>query len=162
MTYRKLSIIRNHGLLLFILMMWGSRLCAQDNILTSLIEWPRMNGTVYSLLGEVSKASGLLFIYDSALIDNERKVKIAAGTRSVENMINTIVANKDLQLKLLGKHVLITTKLKVDKNQIESTFPDTVSGGIVIRGRLRDKQTGEPLSNASIYISSASLGSENH
>ncbi len=157
--HKALSSIRRYGLLSLILMVWGCNLYAQGNILSDTITWPRMNGTVYSLLGEVSKASGILFIYDSALIDNERKVKIAAGKRSVERMINTIVNNEDLHLRILGKHVLITTKPKDDRSHSKPALHDTLAARVMVRGRLTDKQSGEPLSNASIYIPSASLGS---
>ena len=147
-------------LLHVILMMWTPCIYAQDSTLTQVYEWPDMNGTVYSLLNEVSKKSSLLFIYDSAIVDNEKRVKIKEGQRSVEEMILNILSNPSLKLKQLGKHILITTSHSY-KNRLDAeiTTPDTLPSHLLLRGLLTDELTGEPLSNASVFLPSASIGS---
>ncbi len=44
-----------------------------------MISLPKMKGTVYSLLGNISQQSGYLFIYDSKVVDNDVTVKIRTG-----------------------------------------------------------------------------------
>lgn len=146
-------------LLHIIFMMWMSCIYAQDSALTQVYQWSSMNGTVYSLLNEVSKKSGLLFIYDSTIVDNEKRVKIKEGQRSVKAMIMTVLNNPDLELKQLGKHILITIHSEYGNQPHECTAnPDTLPSHLLLRGLLTDKLTGKPLSNASIFLPSVSLG----
>ena len=47
-----------------------------EDVLERMISLPKMKGTVYSLLGNISQQSGYLFIYDSKVVDNDVTVKI--------------------------------------------------------------------------------------
>ena len=51
-------------------------------MLERMISLPKMKGTVYSLLGNISQQSGYLFIYDSKVVDNDVTVKIRKGERT--------------------------------------------------------------------------------
>ena len=42
-----------------------------EDVLERMISLPKMKGTVYSLLGNISQQSGYLFIYDSKVVDND-------------------------------------------------------------------------------------------
>lgn len=53
-----------------------------EDVLERMISLPKMKGTVYSLLGNISQQSGYLFIYDSKVVDNDVTVKIRKGERT--------------------------------------------------------------------------------
>ena len=105
-TYRLLLI------LIGMLLMTASPLQADDkgdkDVLERLIQIPRSKETVYQLLGKVSERSGYLFIYDSKIIDNEQVVKIPGGKYTIKEAIYHIIGNRDLNLRVIGNHILIS------------------------------------------------------
>ena len=105
-TYRLLLI------LIGMLLMTASPLQADDkgdkDVLERLIQIPRSKETVYQLLGKVSERSGYLFIYDSKIIDNEQVVKIPGGKYTIKEAIYHIIGNRDLDLRVIGNHILIS------------------------------------------------------
>lgn len=121
-------------------------------------------GTVYRLLGEVSDRSGYLFIYDSRLIDDEETVRIKTGDYTVRQAITEIVRNPDIDMRVVGKHILL---FKPDKEI--TTFPvlsaetpiepvavaDTF---FTIEGVIRDQFTDAPIPYVSIGLIDYPIG----
>ncbi len=94
-----------------------------EDVLNRIIQIPRSNGTVYSLLGKITDLSGYLFIYDSRLIDNDKKTRIKAGQYTIQEAIGTITGNKQLQMRIIGSHILLSSPEKV----IVKTSPQPIS-----------------------------------
>lgn len=139
-TYRLLLI------LIGMLLMTASPLQADDkgdkDVLERLIQIPRSKETVYQLLGKVSERSGYLFIYDSKIIDNEQVVKIPGGKYTIKEAIYHIIGNRDLDLRVIGNHILISRPVEPlpVKEALQPALPDTVSY-FTLEGILRDKLT---------------------
>ena len=77
-------------------------------MLDRIVRLPGMKGTVYALLGKVSEQSGYLFIYDSKVIHNDSVVRVRKQECSVRQAIHRITGSRNLELKVLGNHILIT------------------------------------------------------
>ena len=58
-----------------------------SDVLERIVRLPKIKGTVYSLLSDVSQQSGYMFIYDSKVIDNDAVVKIKGGERSIRQAV---------------------------------------------------------------------------
>ena len=80
-----------------------------EDVLERMISLPKMKGTVYSLLGNISQQSGYLFIYDSKVVDNDVTVKIRKGERTIRQAIYEITGDTSLEFKVIGTHILITS-----------------------------------------------------
>lgn len=151
-TYRLLLI------LIGMLLMTASPLQADDkgdkDVLERLIQIPRSKETVYQLLGKVSERSGYLFIYDSKIIDNEQVVKIPGGKYTIKEAIYHIIGNRDLDLRVIGNHILISRPVEPQpvKEALQPALPDTVSY-FTLEGILRDKYTNEPIPFATVSVS---------
>lgn len=120
------------------------------------VKLPKMKGTVYAALGKISEVSGYLFIYDSGIVNNDSIVKVKAGERSLKQAIEDVIGDKGLDFRLVGSHILITQKQKdlskqPLKKEPETTFP-------VVYGVLLDSQTGEAVTNASVFLKGSSIG----
>lgn len=90
-AYRYLSI-------LFILFFVVDTMRADGgDVLERIVRLPKTKGTVYSLLGNVSRQSGYMFIYDSKVIDNDAVVKIKGGERSIRQAVYDIVGDTGLE-----------------------------------------------------------------
>ena len=77
-----------------------------EDVLERMISLPKMKGTVYSLLGNISQQSGYLFIYDSKVVDNDVTVKIRKGERTIRQAIYEITGDTSLEFKVIGTHIL--------------------------------------------------------
>lgn len=155
----KRSVLFRFLLLLSVFIQHSIILCAQDTSLSDELIWPEMKGSVYSLLSEVSGMTDLLFVYDSSVIDNDKKLKIPAGKRTVHEMISVILENDELQINRIGSHLLIKKESVLLKPSVLLSEEVAEPTGLWITGIIKDRQTGLPLSGASVSIPDLSLGS---
>lgn len=147
-------------LLIFILLLIATTGVKADggDVLERIIRLPAVKGTVYALLGKVSEQSGYLFVYDSKVVNNDAEVKMKRRRCTVRQAIYQITGNDKLQLKVMGRHILILppeekTGLKMPQI-VSSSTPDYFT----LTGTLRDKETGEPIVNATVTVQETSIG----
>lgn len=144
-------------LLLLLLCLAADAKADGGDVLQRIVRLPGAKATIYSLLGKISEQSGCLFIYDSRVINNDSIVKVRKKTCTVEQAVREITGNRNLELKVLGNHILITLPVP------------QVAGGEAIRksprppfsvlsGTLLDKETGAPVANASVTVQGTSIG----
>lgn len=120
------------------------------------VKLPKMKGTVYAALGKISEASGYFFIYDSGLVNNDSIVKLKAGERSLKQAIQEVIGNNGLEFRLVGGHILITpSKEEVKKN---TPSKEVLPASSAVLGVLLDSHTGEPITNASVFLKGSSIG----
>ena len=105
-----IQIFRLLCLCFWMLLLPTGLLCAEegDDVLARMIHLSKEKNTVYRLLDKVSEQTGFLFIYDSKLIDNEKTVRIPKGDYTIRQAIYLITGNKELSLRMIGDHILIS------------------------------------------------------
>ncbi|MCI1647302.1 MAG: carboxypeptidase-like regulatory domain-containing protein [Bacteroides sp.] len=128
-----------------------------DDVLNHIVRLPKMKGTVYVLLSKISEQAGCLFVYDSQVVSNDEIVKLKERDCSVREAIYEIIGNKDLELKVLGRHILILPP-SVKRSVKENVTELAKSNYFIISGTLLDKDTGRPVQNATVFVRSASIG----
>lgn len=128
-----------------------------DDVLNRIVRLPKMKGTVYVLLSKISEQAGCLFVYDSQVVSNDEMVKLKRKDCSVREAIYTIVGNRNLELKVLGRHVLILSPSAKERTK-GSVTAQPKSNYFIISGTLLDKDTGRPVRNATVFVRSASIG----
>lgn len=131
-----------------------------NDVLNRVIELPKSKGTVYKLLGQISDRSGFLFIYDSKVVDNDRETRIKSGRYTIRQAIEEIIDNNTLQLRVVGKHILIAppeVKEKVSEI-IVSSLPVVEEKFLTVEGLILDRYTNEPIPFATIGIPAAAIG----
>ncbi len=142
--------------LLGTLFMAGSVRAGGEDVLERIIRLPRARTTIYSLLGAISEQSGSLFIYDSEVINNDSVVKVRKKSCTVRQAIFEITGNRNLELKVLGNHILITKGTEpISSQELARSFRQESS---TVTGKLLDKETGDPVVNASVLVEGTSLG----
>ena len=124
-----------------------------EDVLERMISLPKMKGTVYSLLGNISQQSGYLFIYDSKVVDNDVTVKIRKGERTIRQAIYEITGDTSLEFKVIGTHILITSSSPTKQQQAKPSSVHPVN--LMLTGTLLDKETGMPIASASTVKSYA-------
>lgn len=162
-----LSRYRNNSALCYLLtgllLLLSMVLKADDgsDVLDRIIHIEKKKDTVYRLLGNISEQSGLLFIYDSKIIDNEKKVAIKKGDYTIRQAIYQITGNERFELRVIGNHILIS--LPVETNTISTLPPANVEKKedehFILEGILQDKSTGLPIETGTIGVMNTSIGS---
>lgn len=135
---------------------------SEKDVFDRVIRIPQTKATIYQLLGKITEQTGLLFIYDSKLIDNEKVHRIKAGDYTIREAIYEITGDKNLDLQLIGKHILISLPDITEKEkdppsyeEIDLPHPQT---SYPIEGVITDRLTKEPLAYAAISIKDHSIG----
>ncbi len=122
--------------------------------LDKVIFLPKDKASVYSMLNKISQKTGMLFIYDSKVINNERVVKIRAGKRTVNEAIREIVGNKSISIEKIGNHLLIT-----ESQPVKSIIPESKGlDYITLEGILSDMQTNMAIPYTSVGLAGTSIG----
>lgn len=130
----------------------------EGDVLERIIRLPAAKGTVYTLLGKVSEQSGYLFVYDSKVVNNDKVLKTKRKKCTVRQAIYQITGNHSLQLKVIGNHILILPPEERVVSPLPSPTPLTTPQHFTLTGTLRDKETGEPIVNASVRVQETSVG----
>ena len=122
-----------------------------------IVQISKNKGTVYELFKDISAQSGFFFIYDSQIIDNDKKVKITKGKYTLREAIYLIAENKNLQIDLSGEYILLRlpgkkAPVKKDENITEKETH------ITFGGRLFDRETSDAVAFASIGVLNTSIG----
>ncbi|MCC8132457.1 MAG: carboxypeptidase-like regulatory domain-containing protein [Tannerellaceae bacterium] len=141
------------GLLLFACPMQAQH----GDMLSRKIYLSGMKGSIYELLEKVTQQSGVLFIYDSRIINNEKQVRTKSGERTVREAIYEITQNRNLSLRSVGNHILIQLAPKEASVPAEQTVPLSAPYA-VIEGFLVDQQTQEPISFGTVGVHGTSIG----
>lgn len=145
--------------LLWILLIAVSPLqAAEEDVLSRNIQLPRSKGTVYQLLGKVTEQSGRLFIYDSKIIDNDRKTSIKAGTYTIREAIYRITGNNALALRTVGNHILIQMPSEAVATSQPALAASASPTHFTMEGTLLDRYTKEPIAYASVGVLEATTG----
>lgn len=144
---------------IFIVAIFSFPLKAQDTPDEVKFNLERSRGTLYTVLGKISSVTGLMFIYDSEILDNEKTVKLPAGEYSITEAIRKISGNNNLNVRITGKHALIYAPgLERAIEVIPSE--DTLSSEkfFAVEGKLLDRISGEPVVFGSVSVPGLPVG----
>jgi hypothetical protein len=144
---------------LFCLIFLPGHLFSQQNILDHTIALPRQNNTIYLILNQISRQTGYFFIYDSELIDSDRRVRIPKTETTLGPFLNVLLEDPTLDFKVIEKHILIYRESRKNEQIAENiTTVDQEPDFYIIQGKVLDHDTGSPLAFASVGIPTKGLG----
>jgi hypothetical protein len=113
-------------------------------------------GTVYQLFKEVSEQTGYSFIYDSRIIDNNKRVNIKKGEYLLIDAIMSIAGNYNLTVNVLGNHILL--RLINEPTDDHSNGQKENNSNISLRGSIFDGETREPIQFVNVGITGTTIG----
>lgn len=120
----------------------------------------KQKSTVYELLNRISDISGFNFIYDSNIVDNERKVKLPAGLYTLEEAVFYVLGSRDYSLQLFEKYILIDKKKTLQPSAIKAK-KDHLADSLhffSVSGTVFDKIEKTPVPYCSVSIEGTGLG----
>ena len=133
----------------------------QQALLDKTISIPKQRTTLYEALNLISDKADCLFIYDSQIVESDKRVKLAADNEPLKKVLDNILANPQLAYKVIGQHILIYKVIKANLtgNPFQSviTVADTLNN-ILIKGHIFDNENKTAVPYASIGITEQNIG----
>lgn len=130
--------------------------CA-DSIMQKRVTLGRLRATTYEALNRISDSTGYLFVYDSRIITNEKKVKLNLQTSTIKEALDQILADTTLCYKTIGKHIILYRKTGNSKAEKVIQQADS-SRFIILKGRIVDSQNQKVIAFATIGIPQLAIG----
>jgi hypothetical protein len=134
---------------------------AQESLLQKTITIPKQHTTLYNALNLISDKAGCLFIYDSQVVESDKKVKLVADNLPLKQVLDNILANPGLAYKVIGQHILIyrisaeTPKPNLSKPGVQTQ--DTLKN-ILVKGYIYDNENKAIMPFATIGIPEENIG----
>jgi hypothetical protein len=133
----------------------------QASLLDKPISIDRQHTTLYDALNIISGKAGCLFIYDSRLVENDRRVKLEAVNEPLKHVLNGLINNPELGYKVIGQHILIYRIKKPQETVIQTMPPIPAvdsSRQLIIKGNVYDHLGNKPVPYASVGILEENMG----
>ena len=131
---------------------------AQD-ILDREVQLPKAKATTYELLNRITDLTGFFFIYDSDVLNSEKKVNFPGGRHTVRESIYLITKDQNVQIKVINRHILLYKK--ETPYATATKFPSELNESpnfMIAKAVVRDAQTKEPIPYVSASIDEIGIG----
>jgi hypothetical protein len=128
--------------------------------LNRIIYLPKSKETTYETLNRISKITDYMFIYDSNIINNNKKVTISAGEYTIRQAIRNTVNNETIGIRVIDKHILLfkqSNQIPEEKTK-PGPIPESLHTVYTLEGIVRDKETREPIPYVSVSIPETGTG----
>jgi len=134
---------------------------AQNELLNKLITIPKQHTTLYNALNVISDKADCLFIYDSQVVESDKRVKLVADNQALKQVLDGILENPQLAYKVIGKHILIY-RVKSENPAVNIPQPviqvqDSIKN-ILVRGHVFDNENKSAVPYVSIGITEENIG----
>jgi hypothetical protein len=146
--------VENIITIILLLLLASSSLRAQDNSKNKLIDISRHNATLRQILDDITAQSGILFAYNTNLIDDQTTLDIKVRRKPIADVMTQIS-------EMLGFEYIHTDKqiiLKPYKESIKSNKTIEKPHNTSIYGYIKDSKTHEPLIGATISVEGMPIG----
>ena len=131
---------------------------SQDCQLDVKVNLPRQTSTIYSLLNQISNQTGCFFIYDSEIVNNNRRLSIKRTQQDVRSLLELILNDPTLSYRTLENHILIFRPDPAEAGLPQVEFQEAKPATFMVRGRVLDQVSGSPLPFASVGLPEKGLG----
>jgi len=126
---------------------------SQESVFDRKISLPEQRTTLYQALNQISDSIGYFFIYDSKVVNNEKRIKVSANNLKLSIVLNNLLSDSSLSFKNIGQHILI-----YQPSALADTTTNRPTDYMIIRGQVFDSQTKEPIPYATVGIMVLSIG----
>ena len=129
------------------------------DILEQEIELPKVKETTYELFNRISDLTGYFFIYDSDIINSEKKINFPGGKQTIRQSIYRITQDNNIQIKVINRHILLYKK-EIPPIIVTKSIPavrDSLNY-IIASAIVKDAQTKEPIPYVSVSIEETGIG----
>ena len=109
------------------------------------------NATVKEVLNMIEQRSEFYFLFNSKLVNVERKVDINVSNQQVEKILDNLFAGSNVGYTIMDRQIIIQPKETVAGNS-------TAQQQIKVTGKITDATTGESLPGVNIIVKGTMIG----
>jgi hypothetical protein len=158
-TARFSELLAHAGfIVLTILTVFPGYVQAQEEVFHQKVSLPRQNSSIYAVLNQISGQTGYYFVYDTEILNSDKRVRLSAGNNTLATWLDKIIDDPSLDYRIIENHILVY------RPEAEGKPSDPVSGNrtelenIIIRGRVLDERSRDPIPYATVGIEGKALG----
>jgi hypothetical protein len=131
---------------------------SQEDVFRQSISLPRQNSSVYSVLNQISSQSGYYFVYNTDLLDSDRRIRLRGGEKPIGEWLAEIIDDRSLDFQIIENHILVYRHSSLERTGEPVSGHENSSGLITIQGRVLDEGSRDPLPFATIGIKDEPIG----
>jgi hypothetical protein len=130
-----------------------------EEILDKEIQLPKVKETTYELLNRITDLTGFFFIYDSDVINSEKKINFPGGNHTVKQSITLITKDPNIQIKIINRHILLFKK-ETQAATVAKILPEIDENPkfVIVKAIVKDARTNEPIPYVSASIEETGIG----
>jgi len=113
------------------------------------------NKSLEEVLSEIEKSADIIFSYSSQIIDVSKKITLKVKNKTLEETLNILNQEADIEFSILEKQIILKP---VNKSANQTKNRNKHLNNYTLSGHLYDKESGEVLIGASIYIDGTKYG----
>lgn len=146
-------------LILFVLISASPfNLHAQESVLNRFINLPDTTCRLDTALNIIEKAADCYFSYNSDIIPIANIVHLEAPGDTLISILRKLIPDKNIQFKIVDELVVIYNDLETDSVGTTRIRIDNSGSPGVFKGRILDKNSGDPIPFATISINGTRIG----
>lgn len=108
------------------------------------------NVPMKTVLRSIEEQTEFSFVYNSKLVDVNRKVNIDVSGKNISEVLDKLFAGTNINYEIVDRHILLSVK-NIDNKTVNQQQQ------ITVRGRVRDTQ-GNPLPGVTVIIKGTNQG----
>lgn len=147
---------------IFLLLNAGSTVSAQNSLLDKRLSIPKQQTSIYEALIMIGEKSDCLFVYDSKVVQSNKKVMLEAENDKVKSILDRLLNDKSLAYKIVGHHILIyrqeVPQVELSNDLISPRNEQPAQKQIVLKGCIFDNENKSPIPYATIGIIEKNIG----
>lgn len=131
---------------------------SQDDVLQQVIGLPGQNSSIYSVLNQISGQTGYYFVYNTDVLDSDKKVRLKAADKTLLSWLEDVIDDPSLDYNIIENHILVFQRGDDAEKEVQVSDPGEDFGFISISGRVLDESSRKPLPYATISIMGSPVG----
>ena len=130
---------------------------AQNGVFQQNIYLEKQHSSIYALLNQISGQTGHYFVYDTDILNSNKRVRVSAAEKPLAAWLEEIIDDPSLDFHIIENHILVYRPGAGKANPPEDPGP-IPEPEMVIRGRVLDENTRSPLAFATVAVSGSATG----
>jgi hypothetical protein len=131
-------------------------LVGQTDVFQQYIALQGQNSSIYSILNQISAQTGFYFVYDTDILNSNRKVRLRTAEKPLSAWLDELTGDTTLDYHIIENHILVyRPQEKADSREVARSPGEPE---MLIRGRVLDENTRSPLAFATVAISGSPTG----
>ena len=129
-----------------------------EDIFSQIVSLPRQYTSIYSILNQISGQTGFYFVYETEILNSDRRVRLRTGNRTLSSWLDEIIDDPSLDFNIIENHILVY-RPDVDKPEnVISPAEEVERDYFMVQGRIMDESSRNPLAYATVGIKGRAVG----